>query len=175
MPEGIEKDVTKKDMADLLTFLTSNRPPPKQFHGNTPALVTLTDDRITFRAATAEIYGDQIAFESDFKNIGMWHGADDRAEWRLSLPKAGTFDVYLDYACDPGSAGNELMLEGGESPIRWEVASTGAWSEYKTTRIGTVKLPAGEGRIIVRPARPLRGALLDLRTVALVPPGEKPK
>jgi putative membrane-bound dehydrogenase-like protein len=175
MPEGIEKDVTKKDMADLLTFLTSNRPPPKQFPGNTPALITLTDNRLTFRATTAEIYGDQIAFEGDFKNIGMWHGADDRVEWRLSLPKAGTFDVYLDYACDAHSAGNELLIEGGESPVRWKVVSTGAWSEYKTTRIGTVKLPAGEGRIIVRPAGPLRGALLDLRTVTLVPPGEKPK
>jgi putative membrane-bound dehydrogenase-like protein len=175
MPEGIEKDVTKKDMADLLTFLTSNRPPPKQFPGNTPAVVALSDNRLAFRAQAAEIYGDQIAFEGDFKNIGMWHGPDDRVEWRLTLPKAGTFDVYLDYACDAHSAGNELLLEGAESPVRWKVASTGAWSEYKTTKVGTVKLPAGEGRIIVRPAGPLRGALLDLRMVTLVPPGEKPK
>jgi len=175
MPEGIEKDVSKKDMADLLTFLTSNRPPPKQFPGNTPAVVTLADGRLTLRAQTAELYGDQIAFETDFKNIGMWHGPDDRVEWRFSLPKAGTFDVYLDYACDAGSAGNELVVEGGESPIRWKVASTGAWSEYKSAKVGTVKLPAGDGRIIVRPVGPLREALLDLRTVKLVPPGEKPK
>jgi putative membrane-bound dehydrogenase-like protein len=175
MPEGIEKDVSKKDMADLLTFLTSNRPPPKQFAGNTPAIVSQSDGRLTFRATTAEIYGDQIAFEDDFKNIGMWHGPDDRAEWRFSVPKAGTLDVYLDYACDAHSAGNELLLEGGESPIRWKVASTGAWSEYKTIKAGTVKLPAGEGRIIVRPAGLLCGALIDLRTVTLVRPGEKPK
>jgi putative heme-binding domain-containing protein len=175
MPEGIEKDVTKKDMADLLSFLTSNRLPPRQFPGNTPAVVTLADNRLTLRATTAEIYGDQIAFESEFKNIGMWHGPNDQVEWRLSLPKPGKFDVYLDYACDAHSAGNELLIDGGESPVRWKVASTGAWSEYRTTKIGTIKLSAGDGRIIVRPAGPLRGALLDLRTVTLVPPGERPR
>jgi putative heme-binding domain-containing protein len=174
MPEGIEKDVSKKDMADLLAFLTSNRPPPKQFPGNTPAIVTPTAGRLTFRAESAEIYGGDIAFESDFKNIGIWHGTNDHVEWRVSLPKAGTFDVYLDYACDGGSAGNELVIEGSIPAIRWKVASTGAWSKYQTVKIGTVKLPAGEGRISVRPAGPLKGALIDLRAVIVVPPGETP-
>jgi putative membrane-bound dehydrogenase-like protein len=175
MPEGLEKDLPKKDMTDLLTFLTAVRPSPKVFLGNTPTLVTPTDGHLRLRAEHAEIYGGEIAFEGDFKNVGMWHGPDDRAEWRVSLPKAGTFDMYLDYACDAHSGGNELAIEGGESPVRWKVASTGAWSEYRTTKIGTVKLPAGDGRIIVRPAGPLRGALIDLRTVYLVPPGETPK
>jgi len=169
MPEGIEKDVSKKDMADLLTFLTSNRPPPKQFPGNTPAVVTPTDGRLTFRAQSAEIYGTDIAFEPDYKNIGMWHGPDDRVEWRVSLPRAGTFDVYLDYACDTTSAGNELVVEGADPMIRWKVAGTGAWSNYQTVKIGTVKLAAGEGGIVVRPAGPLKGALIDLRTVQMVP------
>ncbi|HEX3150594.1 MAG TPA: neutral/alkaline non-lysosomal ceramidase N-terminal domain-containing protein [Gemmataceae bacterium] len=165
MPEGLEKDLPKKDMADLLAFLTSNRPPPRAFPGNTPAIVKLSDGRLRLSAETAEIYGTDIAFESDFKNLGMWHGNDDRAEWRIELPKAGTFEVTLDYACDANSAGNELLIEGGDTPIRWKVVSTGTWAKYQTVKVGTMKLPAGEGRIVIRAADGLRGALIDLRMV----------
>lgn len=175
MPEGMEKDLPKKDMADLLAFLTAMRPPPKVFAGNTPSVVKPTDDRLRLSAQSAEIYGTDVAFEPDFKNVGMWHGDNDRAEWRIELPEADVFDVFLDFACDAGSAGNELVIEGTDPAIRWKVPSTGAWSQYQTTRVGIVKLPAGEGRIVVRPAGPLRGALIDLRTVYLMPPGQTPK
>jgi putative membrane-bound dehydrogenase-like protein len=175
MPEGLEKDLPKKDMADLIAFLTVNRPSPKQFPGNTPDLVKMTDGRLWLSAQTAEIRGNEIAFESDFKNIGMWHGASDTAEWRIELPKAGTFDIFLDYACDAGSAGNELIIEGIEPPGRWKVQSTGAWSKYQTVRVAIGHVPAGESRIVIRPAGTLKGALIDLRTVHLVPPGTTPE
>ncbi|MBO0698191.1 MAG: neutral/alkaline non-lysosomal ceramidase N-terminal domain-containing protein [Zavarzinella sp.] len=175
MPEGIEKDVSKKDMADLLAFLTAVRIPPKAFPGNAPRLVKAVDGRLTLRATEAEIYGGEVAFESDFQNIGLWHGDNDRAEWRIAVPQEATFDVYLDYACDAGSAGNELVIEGADPAVRWKVPSTGAWSRYETKKVGTVKLPAGEGRIAVRPAGSLHSALFDLRSVFLVPPGQTPK
>jgi putative membrane-bound dehydrogenase-like protein len=170
MPEGIEKDVSKKDMADLLTFLSAVRTPPKAFPGNAPRLIKAVDGRVTLRAAEAEIYGGEIAFEEDFKNIGMWHGPYDRVEWRVSVPEAGTFDVYLDFACDAAAAGNELTIDGAEPALHWKVPSTGAWSKYETKKVGTVKLPAGEGRLVIRPTVAPRSALIDLRTVFLVPP-----
>jgi putative membrane-bound dehydrogenase-like protein len=175
MPEGIEKDVSKKDMADLLTFLTAVRTPPKAFPGNAPRLIKAIDGHLTLRATEAEIYGGEIAFEEDFKNIGMWHGPYDRVEWRVSLPKEGTFDVYLDFACDAGAAGNELTIDGADPALNWKVASTGAWSKYETKTVGTVKLPAGEARLVIRPTVAPRSALIDLRAVYLVPPGQTPK
>jgi putative heme-binding domain-containing protein len=174
MPEGIEKDVSKKEMADLLAFLTATRPPPKAFAGNTPALVKAVDRHLTLRATEAEIYGGDIAFESEFKNIGMWHGEHDHAEWRIEVDKTNTYDIFLDFACDAGSAGNELLIEGANPTVRWKVTSTGTWAQYQTVRVGIVKLTAGEGRIVVRPAGPLRGALIDLRTVYILPPGQTP-
>jgi putative membrane-bound dehydrogenase-like protein len=174
MPEGLEKDVPPAAMADLLAFLTANRAPPKRFVGNTPAVVKAADGRLTLPAAAAEIHGDGIMFEQDFKNVGMWHGQHDRAEWQVALDQAGTFDVYLDYACADDSARNGLVVDGGGVPIVWMVPATGGWNRYRTEKVGWVKLAAGDGRLVVRPAGPLRGALIDLRTVYLVPQGEKP-
>jgi putative membrane-bound dehydrogenase-like protein len=174
MPEGLEKDLPKKDMADLLAFITAIRTPPKAIAGNTPTLVKPVDGRLTLRAANAEIYGNDITFEPEFKNIGYWHGGNDRAEWRLQLEKAGSFDVYLDYACDAGNSGSELLVEpdAQAKAIQWKVASTGTWSQYRTTKVGTIKLQAGEARIVVRPVSPPRGAMVDLKSVLLVPAGE---
>jgi putative membrane-bound dehydrogenase-like protein len=174
MPEGLEKDISKKDMADLIAFITHIRPAPKVIAGNTPTLVKPANGRLRLSAPHAEIYGNDITLEPDFWNIGMWHGVNDRVEWRIELPARTTYDIFFDYACDPNSAGNELIIEGIDPPGRWKVPSTGAWSKYQTVRVAIGHVAQGESRIVIRPAGALKGALLDLRTVFLVPPGQTP-
>jgi putative heme-binding domain-containing protein len=175
MPEGLEKDLPKKDIADLIAFITHVRPAPKAIAGNTPALIKPVGGRLTLRAPQSEIYGGDITLEPDFWNIGMWHGANDRVEWRIELPARTTYDIFIDYACDAGSAGNELIVEGIEPIGKWKVPSTGAWSKYQTVRVAIGHVAAGESRIVIRPADKIKGALIDLRTVYLVPPGTTPK
>ena len=65
--------------------------------------------------------------------------------------------------------------DGAEPVLRAAVPATGGWDRYKHLKLGTVKLPAGAGRLTVRPDGPIRGALLDLRTVYLVPVGATPQ
>jgi putative membrane-bound dehydrogenase-like protein len=173
MPEGIERDVSPAAMADLLAYLASVGSPAKKLPGNAPAVVRPVSGRLTLRAADAEIRGEQITFETEFGNAGYWHGAKDHVTWRVDLPAAATFDVHLDYACDPGSAGNRFAVDGGTPTVRGTVADTGGWASYRTVKVGTVALPAGPGRVVVRPdGEEVRGALFDLRAVRLVPPGQ---
>jgi putative membrane-bound dehydrogenase-like protein len=170
MPEGLEKEITPAEMNDLLTFLSSTSQKPKTFAGNTPATIKAEKEVMTLRAANAEIFGDGIAFEAPFQNIGMWHGINDHITWTVQVPKRGSYDVYLDWACDNGSAGNKFILESPDTSLTHEVASTGGWSHYLRVRIGRIKLEEGLQRIKVRPAGPtLHGALLDLRTIYLAP------
>jgi putative membrane-bound dehydrogenase-like protein len=176
MPEGVEAAVDPQGMADLIAFLKSGAA-RKTFAGNEPRTVAPSgDDALLLPAAAAEIYGDGIAFEPEFENIGMWHGADDRVAWNATVARAGTFDVYLDYACAEHSAGNAMRLAAGQESLETEVAATGPdWSRYRQMKVGTLQLAAGPLRVEVRPAGPLRGALIDLRTVALVPAGAAPQ
>lgn len=175
MPEGMEKDVSPAAMADLIAYLTSSEVPPKKLPGNTPAVVKATDNRLSLPASAAEIRGGDITFETDHGNIGYWHGAKDHATWRVVLPAAGEFDVYIDFACDDTSAGNPIAFDGGEPIIRSKVIGTGGWANYRLMRLGTFKLPAGESKLVMRPdADAVKGAIIDLRTVLLVPKGQKP-
>jgi putative heme-binding domain-containing protein len=171
MPEGLEQNLVPQDLADLIAFLRQSGP-PRQFPGNHPALVRAEPDGSLRLAATnAEIYGGEIAFETQFQNIGMWHGSKDHVAWSASVPKAGLYDVYLDYACAAGAAGNSFALEATDYVIRDRVASTGTWDVYRQLKVGAVQLNAGEQRLVFRPEAELTSALIDLRTVVLSPHG----
>jgi putative membrane-bound dehydrogenase-like protein len=175
MPEGLEKDLPKQSLADLIAYLGASSPPPKQFPGNTPVVVRPAGGALALLATNGEIRGGEICFEQPFRNVGFWHGIDDRVTWSVQTDREGEYDVYLDWACADQPAGNAYVLEGAQPSLRGKVPSTGGWDRYRQQRIGTVTLAAGLQRLTLRPDGPaLRGALLDLRGLQLVPKGQKP-
>lgn len=175
MPEGLEKDVAKQDMADLLAYLTANEPLPKKLSGNAPTEIAVSDNALSLPATKAFIYGNDLTLEHQFQNVGYWHSEHDHVVWKVKLDKAAEFDVYLDYACANDSSGNLFAIDGVEPQLRGKVAATGGWDKYTLIKLGTVKVPVGAGRITFRPDAPVKNALLDLRTLYLVPVGAKPK
>ena len=175
MPEGLEKDLPKQDMADLLAYLASTGRPPKQFTGNTPAPVKTANGVYALLATNGEIHGNQICFEAPLQNIGYWHDMTDHVAWTVQVEKTGIYDVWLDWACAPDSAGNAFVLEGGPPGTLFQVASTGGWDRYQQQKLISMPLEAGQRRLVVRPAGPqMRGALMDLRGIYLVPAGTVP-
>ena len=171
MPEGLEKDVSPAQMSDLLAYL---RPGPayKQFAGNQPRVMKPgPSGALELLATNCEIYGDQIVFEPQFRNLGYWHGENDYAVWAVELDERGRYDVYLDAACEPAAAGNAFVLDGAEAPLHGRIESTGAWSQYRRTKIGTIALKKGMQRLTLRPDGPPARALVDLRGLILVAQG----
>jgi putative membrane-bound dehydrogenase-like protein len=173
MPDGLEAAMTPQDMADLIAFL---RHAPKQLPGNTPAVAAAEKDGVIFlRASAAELRGGDITFEGDFGNVGYWHGSEDHAAWTTNVSKPGDYDVWMDFACDEGSAGNSFALHTAGAELSGKVPATGAWANYRREKVGTISIPGGEQRIVMRATAALRGALMDLRTVALTPAGIAPR
>jgi len=170
MPVGFEQDVSVEQAGDLIAFLMELGPRPKTLEGNAPSLVTAgSDGGLELRAAAAEIYGGSIAFESLFGNIGFWHGEQDRVSWRIDVTRPGEYDVWIDWACHPDSAGNRFRIDGLDPVIAGDVASTGGWDRYERRKVGRARLGAGRHAVTVRPEGALRnGALFDLRGVELI-------
>ncbi|MGE5191852.1 MAG: PVC-type heme-binding CxxCH protein [Deltaproteobacteria bacterium] len=172
MPVGLEKDLSKQNLADLIAYLAAVGPLPKPFDGNSPAVVRPAGGALALLATNGEIYGDEILFEAPFRNIGYWHGANDHVVWTIEIDKPGPFDVWFDWACDDVVAGNRFALAAGEKELRGAVAGTGGWDKYRLAKIGTLSLPAGALRISLRPEGPaVNGALMDLRGIHLGPRG----
>jgi putative membrane-bound dehydrogenase-like protein len=172
MPDGLEKDLSPEQMADLLAFLTTSLPQPrrKEFVGNQPELVKPDANGVLkLSAENAEIYGTGLVFEAQFSNLGWWTKEDDHAVWALEVPKAGKYTIQMNYACHDSAAGDSFLLRVGDSSQTHRVAGTGAWENYKQIELGTIELSAGRHRVVMQSAGPIKSALIDLRSLRLVP------
>jgi len=175
MPEGFENSLDHQAMADLVAFVAASGPAPKSFEGNRPGLVAAgPDGTVRLRAGVAEVYGDTLVFEAHYGNLGFWESESDHAAWSLRAAKAGRYDVWLDWAAQGGGKENQLQLDCGEARLSASVPHTASWDEYHQKKIGQIVLSAGEHRLGVHGQPPLRGAMMDLREICLVPEGSAP-
>jgi putative membrane-bound dehydrogenase-like protein len=174
MPEGIEKDLKPQDLADLIAFVRSASPAlrPKTFEGNHPEVVHAAGDgSLRLPASSAEIYGSTLVLEKQYGNLGYWSSPDDQAAWAVEVTRPGRYAVWFDYACENGAAGNAYELRGGDSRLTGKVAGTGTWDDYKQERIGEVTLASGRQQVVLRGVGKIKGALIDLKGIRLVPVG----
>jgi putative heme-binding domain-containing protein len=170
MPEGFEQFLKPPDMADLLAFLNAAAVPPRRFPGNRPEPVKPdASGALRLTSIKAEIFGDGIAFEAQYKNLGSWNNEDARAGWTLEVPAGGAYDVWLHWACHDNEAGDTFRFQVGEEVLTAKVPSTRTWDIYEARRFGRLDLKEGQQRAVFQAAPPLRSYLIDLREVRLVP------
>jgi len=175
MPEGLEKDLSRQDLADVIAFLADTSEKPKTFPGNKPDLVKPTDAGVLrLLASNGEIYGDSIRYEQELSNVGYWHHEMEHVVWTVEVPETLEYTAHLEYSCEDNTAGNPFvfqLISQGENGggIRGRVDGTGGWATFRNVEIGTIRLPSGRHRVVMRPAGPFTGVLFDLREVRLTP------
>ena len=170
MPEGVEKDITPAEMADLAAYLQTSAPPPKKLAGNTPEVVRpFIDGVVRLLAINARVYGPTIVLEEKYRNLGYWSSEQDYAAWSFEARAAGEYKVSLDYACANSSAGNRFVVTVAGQSLGGTALGTGTWDDYRTQDIGIVKLAAGPNELVIQSDGPLKSALMDLRGVRLGP------
>jgi len=172
MPEGLEKEIKPQEMADLIAHVRSIGPQrtAKAFEGNKPELVQANEDgSLLLLSSNCEIYGPTLVFEKQHGNLGFWTNHDDQAVWTVKVAKAGKYVVTLDWACDEGSAGKKFLLQAGPNQLTGNVASTGSWDVYRQANVGEILLPAGQQRLTFGSAGRIFNALIDLKSIKLIP------
>jgi hypothetical protein len=162
--------LTPQKVADLIAYIDASAIPPKTFPGNQPALVKQDEaGALRLRASNAEIYGERLGFEAKYKNLGTWHGRNDRSVWTVQVPSSGSYEVWLHWACPAGEAGDDFRFRIGDVSLTGIVPSTGTWDLYKHAKFGTLELKAGQQRAVFEAQPPLKSYLIDLLEVRLVP------
>jgi putative heme-binding domain-containing protein len=171
MPVGVEKDLSHQNLADIIHYLQIQGPPPKSFPGNKPQVVrpAKPNGHLLLTTTTCRIYGNEIRLETRYGNLGFWSGAQDRAEWTVEIPQAGSYEVWLDFACPQATAGNPFVLTAGSQQLRGTVSATESWDQYQKKMIGKVSLLSGANDISFRADGAPKGYLLDLRSIQLIP------
>ncbi|MBL8819239.1 MAG: neutral/alkaline non-lysosomal ceramidase N-terminal domain-containing protein [Planctomyces sp.] len=171
MPEGLEKDLTPQDLADVIEFLRNSGIRWKIFEGNQPDLVTANSEGLVELPATAaEIYGPSLVFEAPHQNIGWWTSRDDYVVWTFDSKVTGHYTVEFEYACDNSTAGGQLKLSTGQRLLTARIPGTGTWDQYNRWTAGELDIHAGRNQLTIT-ATDLPGtALIDIKSVRLIPP-----
>jgi putative heme-binding domain-containing protein len=170
MPEGLERDLSPQQVADVMAYVRGFARPHKTFPNNEPATVIAgADGSIRLPATRARIYGPSLVFEQQFQNLGYWHSTEDLAIWQLEVPVANSYRVSFDYACHASVAGQRFKLSVAGKSLSGIVKSTGTWGNYQTLAVGTLDLPNGPVELIMRSEGAINQAMIDLNSIQLTP------
>ena len=129
-----------------------------------------TDGSILMEAADATLKGPQIRLESQPPHVGYWLDATATVSWPLETKSAGSFDVEVTYAAAPANGGGTFAVQAGSAAaLPHTTTLTKGWLDFRKDIIGTVTLLAGATELRVSITDKPREAVLNLRSIRLVP------
>jgi putative membrane-bound dehydrogenase-like protein len=145
------------------------------FHNAPEKVKQGKEGTVELSATKAEVHGPGVIFEPRYGNLGCWYSAAGFGRWIFEVRQGGKFDLHLDWACQDSIAGNrfQVMLDD-KAAVEGRVLGTGTWDEYRKQKFGQVQLDPGVHRLEFRAVGEIKNALLDLRTVLLVPEKDRP-
>lgn len=126
---------------------------------------------ITLTAATGTPHGKNLRYEPEsYKNVlGYWTELDDWADWDLTIPKDGKYEIEVQCGCGANNGGSVVRLEVGSESLLWTVRETGHFQNMIIENIGSVNLKAGKCKLAVKPQSKKGAAVMDIRTIVLRP------
>jgi len=103
-------------------------------------------------------------------HISKMEGPEDVIEWHVNIVDPGMYDVSITYAAIPGWENGRYKVSAGKEQITGMVRSRPGWYEYKTEKIGRMRI-SKSGEILFRlfPEQPLDHSLMYFRSLEFVP------
>jgi len=97
-------------------------------------------------------------------------GPEDVIQWHVNMVDPGMYDVSITYAAMPGWENGRYKVSAGKEQITGLVRSSPGWYEYKTEKIGRMRVSKkGETLFRLYPAHQLDHYLMYFRSLELVP------
>jgi hypothetical protein len=135
------------------------------------------DGRLTLTPHDATLDGPSIRIErvgvigDVTHNIGYWLDPAATATWPVGIGpgQEGAYRVEADLACADAAAGSRMSfeVEGGLGALEFSVPATGGWQSYRRLDLGSVELPAGSHRAILRVLSKPGEAVVNVRSITL--------
>lgn len=152
-----------------IAILEAGKITPKQFIGFTPKPVKAAPNgSLRLHASAANGIGPKIMYMTEWAAFG-WFTDQDRVEWGVEVPKAGAYDVWLEWSVSDKVAGNPYLFQVGDQSLTGTVEKSGGWDTFRKAKIGRLQLAAGSQRAVFKANGQFKTALLDLREIHLVP------
>ena len=115
-----------------------------------------------------EVHGDTLAYEPAHRALGFWTNAGDSVSWKFRLTKGGEYNLALQVACQPDTAGGTFEVTIGAQTLTGTVPPTKDWNTFVKLDLGSVVIDTpGDYTLTVKPSKLGAQALMNLRSVTL--------
>ena len=127
------------------------------------------DGFIVLEARDAVVTGKKLRYEPqpEKDTLGYWLDPADTASWTFRLHEAGTYRVVVLQGCGAGNGGSAVAVSAGMGSLEFTVEETGHFQRFVPREVGTLRLPAGNVTLVVRPVAKKAAAVMDLRRIQL--------
>jgi peptidoglycan/xylan/chitin deacetylase (PgdA/CDA1 family) len=113
--------------------------------------------------------GPKIQYMPEWKAFG-WFTAEDQVEWDVDVPKAGKYEMQMEWSVGDADAGKPYIVQASGAKLVGKVEKTGSWETFRKKTVGQIQLASGKQKLVFQPGSQFKqGALLDLRAIELVP------
>jgi TolA-binding protein len=110
-----------------------------------------------------------VVKQNEVEQITNWQATDDSAEWAVTVPQPGPYDVWLDFSHQGDGGRYEVKLGNGVLPGR--VPDTGGWHQFRRQKIGTLLVEQGKETttLAIKPVEIVNNGLMNVKAVWLEP------
>jgi alpha-L-fucosidase len=130
----------------------------------------MPNGRVELTALDADVHGSTPRYERDKQCLGYWTDEGDWLSWTFELERPGEYDLVVEWACDPGSAGAAFRVDVAGQAFDGAVLDTGGWSRFVRRGLGAVVFEeAGTHTVTLRPTAKPGPAVMNLRGLSLEP------
>ena len=137
--------------------------------------IALTPHDATLEGPSIRV--EQIGVIGDVThNIGYWLDPSATASWPVGIGsgQGGEYRVEIELACADAAAGSRVQFAVAPSaPLEFTVPATGGWQSYRTVEIGRVALAVGSHSAALRALSKPGEAVVNVRSVRLLPVSDK--
>jgi hypothetical protein len=124
---------------------------------------------VVLKAADAVLHGHVLKLKYEKRTeISYWTDPKAYVEWQMKLPHPGKYEVELVMACEEGRGG-EFIVSAGDQTLKGKTRVTKGPHHYIRLSIGTLDIAHPDAALTIKPAGAIRGSLMSLRAVRLIP------
>ena len=170
--------IGKPDKVDpLATVIELRLKGAPDVDNSTPPISAGADGRYTLLPAASDITGSvQVENHDGIDNFGYWTDASSKIAWpvAVSAAQAGDYHVQVEYACPGDTAGSAFAVSANGRSATGATEDTGGWQQYRTAVLaGSLSLTAGTDTIAIAATSMPHGAVMNLRSITLIPAAAK--
>jgi hypothetical protein len=108
---------------------------------------------INIHANNGKGVGTKIKIMPEWNAFGFFTSYDKIECDEVEVPESNTYTVYLEWSVSDDAAGKPYILQIGKTKLKGIVNKSGSWEEFRTIKIGIVKLKEGKYQTSFKPQR----------------------